>query len=150
MEPTSLYLDQYVEDNVEIAAVDEHVGEKSPDLLLLVRVEYEGPLDVGRSVRSHCLGGVPIGQDQHVVHEHTDLEVKVSSVRAGGIQCKRSQILTSEKSHLISSNICYTQMSGKNKLNCLTRPLIAFRPLLPHVNPQVFCKKIWGGPGCYK
>ena len=77
--PTYPYLDQYVEDDVEVATVDEHVGEKSPDLLLLVRVEYEGSLNVGRAVRSHCLGGVSIGQDQHVVDEHTDLEVKNSS-----------------------------------------------------------------------
>ena len=39
-----------VEDDVKVAAVDQHVGEEPPDLPLLVRVEDQRSGQVGRSV----------------------------------------------------------------------------------------------------
>ena len=41
-----------VEDDVEVAAVDQHVGEEPPDLPLLVRVEDQRSGQVGGSVWS--------------------------------------------------------------------------------------------------
>ncbi len=64
-------LNDDVEDEVEVAAVDEHVGEKPPDLPLLVRVEDQGPHQVRRSVGPHGDSGV--GQEYDVPDEDSDL-----------------------------------------------------------------------------
>ena len=37
-------LDENIEDNMEVATVDKHVGQESPNLLLLVWIEYQRPL----------------------------------------------------------------------------------------------------------
>jgi len=64
-------LNDDIEDEVEVAAVDEHVGEKPPDFPLLVRVEDQGPHQVRRSVGPHCDSGV--GQEYDVPDEDSDL-----------------------------------------------------------------------------
>ncbi len=61
----------HVEDDVEVAAVDEHVGEEPPDLPLLMRVEDQGPRQVRRSVGPHGDSGV--GQENDVPNEDSNL-----------------------------------------------------------------------------
>ena len=64
-------LDHDIESDVEVSAVDEHVGDEPPDLFLHVWVEDQFALDVDWAVRPHSVAGV--GEEDHVVHEHRDL-----------------------------------------------------------------------------
>ena len=67
----TLHLDDDVECDVEVSAVDQHVGEEPPHFLLLVRVKYQRTVDIHGAVRPHGLAGV--GEEDDVVHEHGDL-----------------------------------------------------------------------------
>ena len=64
-------LNYNVEDDVEVATVDEHVREEPPDFPLLVRVEDQRPRQVRRSVGPHCDSGV--GQEDDVPDEDANL-----------------------------------------------------------------------------
>ena len=65
------HLNDNVECDVEVSAMDEHVGEEPPHFLLQVRVKNQRTRDEDGTVRSDCLAFV--GEEDHVVDEHADL-----------------------------------------------------------------------------
>ena len=64
-------LHQDVEDDVKVSAVHQHVRQEPPDFVLLVGVEDEGAVEVGRSVGPH--GRPRVGQEDDVPNEDPDL-----------------------------------------------------------------------------